>query len=334
MIRRWLLPTLARLGETDQVEQAFAQLDEKERDDAQMRIALAWVQRHPEATCGAVAALAPVLDGSAPVASAGVDGLHAFLLEAIARDMLGETQASKRALERALDLAEPDGMRWAFLLHPTRELLERHRHGGTTHARVRVGPAGYAVRFVIASPHPRTRRTSGTTQRERAASAPVPAQQPLCARNRRRAVRFDEHGQDAHAPHLREARSARTQQGRGSRSRACVARSRRHAPPLAIHPIRMMHVHLLPDDAQSMNRAGGSNLYEFHVRGELSERILAAFGDLQATKREGETVLIGQVPDQAALFGVLDRIESLGIQLIEVRRAKPDSERTALTTPS
>jgi LuxR family maltose regulon positive regulatory protein len=47
--------------------------------------------------------------------------------------MLGEAQASKQALERALDLAEPDAMRWAFLLHPIPELLQRHRRGGTVH---------------------------------------------------------------------------------------------------------------------------------------------------------------------------------------------------------
>jgi hypothetical protein len=71
-----------------------------------------------------------------------------------------------------------------------------------------------------------------------------------------------------------------------------------------------------------MNRVGESILYEFHVRGALSDLILTAFGDLQATRHHGgETVLFGQMPDQAALFGVLDRIQALGIQLIEVRRA-------------
>jgi hypothetical protein len=70
-----------------------------------------------------------------------------------------------------------------------------------------------------------------------------------------------------------------------------------------------------------MNRANASEIYDFHVRGELSDGVLAAFADLQATKRGGKTVLSGVVPDQAALFGVLDRIEALGIQLVEVRRA-------------
>jgi LuxR family maltose regulon positive regulatory protein len=134
MIRRWLLPTLARLGETDEVERAFAELDEMERSDVQMRLALAWVRVIQKDPAAASLALEPIVDGSLSVAGPAVDGLHAFLLEAIARDMLGEAEASKRALERALDLAEPDASRWAFLLHPVRDLLERHRRTGTAHA--------------------------------------------------------------------------------------------------------------------------------------------------------------------------------------------------------
>jgi len=37
-------------------------------------------------------------------------------------------------VERALDLAEPDGALWWFVLHPTPDLLERHARHGTAHA--------------------------------------------------------------------------------------------------------------------------------------------------------------------------------------------------------
>jgi len=59
---------------------------------------------------------------------------QAFLLEAIARDTLGDEDAADRALERALDHAEPDGALLWFLLHPVPALLERHARHRTSHA--------------------------------------------------------------------------------------------------------------------------------------------------------------------------------------------------------
>ena len=58
---------------------------------------------------------------------------QAWLLEARARDALGDAGASERALERALDLSEPDGVLLPFLLQPTPDLLERHSRFRTTH---------------------------------------------------------------------------------------------------------------------------------------------------------------------------------------------------------
>jgi hypothetical protein len=60
--------------------------------------------------------------------------------------------------------------------------------------------------------------------------------------------------------------------------------------------------------------------YEIHVRGLLSDTLLAAFAGLGARGQEGETILFGALPDQAALHGVLAQIEALGLELLEVRR--------------
>jgi LuxR family maltose regulon positive regulatory protein len=60
--------------------------------------------------------------------------IAAFLLQAIARDALGDTVAAERALERSLELAEPDGLVWPFLVHRVPELLERQRGRRTAHA--------------------------------------------------------------------------------------------------------------------------------------------------------------------------------------------------------
>jgi LuxR family transcriptional regulator, maltose regulon positive regulatory protein len=56
------------------------------------------------------------------------------LLQAIACDALGDAGAARRALERALDLAEPEGLLFPFLIDPAPDLLDRQRRHGTAHA--------------------------------------------------------------------------------------------------------------------------------------------------------------------------------------------------------
>jgi hypothetical protein len=60
--------------------------------------------------------------------------------------------------------------------------------------------------------------------------------------------------------------------------------------------------------------------YKIRVRGILSETLLGAFPGLHAQARGSQTVLVGPLPDQAALHGVLAWIEALGLELLEVRR--------------
>ena len=122
-----------RLGETEQAEQALAGLGERDRDRGEMRIAAAVLRLAQDDPHAATVALAPVLDGSARVGWRSWL-VEAFLLEAIARDALGDPAAAGRALERALDLAEPDGALLWFLLHPAPGLLERQARQRTAHA--------------------------------------------------------------------------------------------------------------------------------------------------------------------------------------------------------
>ncbi len=65
-----------------------------------------------------------------------------------------------------------------------------------------------------------------------------------------------------------------------------------------------------------------SFLYEVRVRGRLSRTLASEFEQLALTANVEpiETVLSGPVEDQAALHGLLRRIESLGLELLEVRR--------------
>jgi LuxR family maltose regulon positive regulatory protein len=132
-VRALQLQAMVGLGETERAERALAELGEQERESGQIRIATAVLrlaQDHPRA---ALSALAPVLDGSAPVTRSTWLVL-AFMLEAIARDALGDPAAVGRAVERALDLAEPDGTLSAFLVHPSPGLLERHARDCARHA--------------------------------------------------------------------------------------------------------------------------------------------------------------------------------------------------------
>jgi LuxR family maltose regulon positive regulatory protein len=123
---------LVRLGETERAEQALAGLDEPERERMEVRVATAELRLAQGDPHAATAALAPVLDGSA--VPSRVFPVLAFALEASARDALGDPAAAGRALERALDLAEPDGALVPFTLHPEPLLLERQARHGTAHA--------------------------------------------------------------------------------------------------------------------------------------------------------------------------------------------------------
>jgi LuxR family maltose regulon positive regulatory protein len=81
----------------------------------------------------AAAALAPVLDGSRLVPWPNWL-VSAFVLEAIVRDALSDRAGAWRALERALDIAEPDRMLFPFLLYRAPGLLERHARDCAKHA--------------------------------------------------------------------------------------------------------------------------------------------------------------------------------------------------------
>jgi hypothetical protein len=63
--------------------------------------------------------------------------------------------------------------------------------------------------------------------------------------------------------------------------------------------------------------------YEITVRGRLGETLIGAFHGLTAASSDGHTVLSGVIADQAELFGVLERIESLGLEVVDVRRTNP-----------
>jgi hypothetical protein len=66
-----------------------------------------------------------------------------------------------------------------------------------------------------------------------------------------------------------------------------------------------------------------STHYQITVRGRLSAALLGAFEGLDAAPSGAHTVISGPIFDQAALYGVLEQVESLGLELLEVRRNTP-----------
>jgi LuxR family transcriptional regulator, maltose regulon positive regulatory protein len=131
--RLWLTRALVRLGETEGAEKVIAGLGEQKSDRGEVCIAFAVLRLAQDDPHAALAAIAPVLAGTAPVGWKPLL-VEAFLLEAIARDALGDEDAAGLALERALDRAEPDGTLLAFLIHPAPGLLESHTRHHTAHA--------------------------------------------------------------------------------------------------------------------------------------------------------------------------------------------------------
>ena len=131
--RALLVHTLVRLGDSEGAERALAELESQDREHGETHIATAALRLAHDDPHAAIAALAPVLCG-APGELPWIGLAHAFLLEAIARNALGDDGAAHGALERALDLIEPDGALSLFLLHPAPGLIERHARHGTAHA--------------------------------------------------------------------------------------------------------------------------------------------------------------------------------------------------------
>ena len=70
--------------------------------------------------------------------------------------------------------------------------------------------------------------------------------------------------------------------------------------------------------------------YRIRVQGQLSPEWAAYFGGLALSWQEpGQTVLVGQIVDQAALHGILNTIRDLGLPLLEVQRLPPEESETA-----
>src|SRR5215211_8484282 len=78
-----------------------------------------------------------------------------------------------------------------------------------------------------------------------------------------------------------------------------------------------------------MTCRGIGMVYRVVVRSKLSERYAAAFEGMKMETKDGETILIGEIRDQPHLFGILDRINGLGLQLLSVQALPDDAHSNA-----
>jgi LuxR family transcriptional regulator, maltose regulon positive regulatory protein len=122
-VRGALVQTLVQLGDAAAARQALTVAGE-------LRVAAAAVHLAEGSPQQAADVLAPVVEDSAPP----VRVIEALLLAAVAHDQLGDARSAEAAVERALELSEPDGIILPFTLAPARGLLERHVGHRTAHA--------------------------------------------------------------------------------------------------------------------------------------------------------------------------------------------------------
>jgi hypothetical protein len=60
--------------------------------------------------------------------------------------------------------------------------------------------------------------------------------------------------------------------------------------------------------------------YEIRIDGQMSKALTEAFPEMEHALVSHQTVLFGQVVDEAHLYGLLARCQSLGLRVIEMRQ--------------
>jgi LuxR family maltose regulon positive regulatory protein len=119
----WALATQARLGMMEQAHASLAVLDDERANSGEIGNARAVMCLAEGNPAGALAAVADVLDGSAPVIG-DVTVVETHLLAGLAHRQLGDQRAADQATERALALAEPERLVLPFAMTGSQELLE------------------------------------------------------------------------------------------------------------------------------------------------------------------------------------------------------------------
>ena len=130
-VTAWTIAAQARLGMVGQARAALAALDDRQAAAGEIRNAVAVIQLAEQDPAAARRELQAVFDGTAHPYLTRVE---AYLLDALACRDLGAERAARVAIERALNLAEPDRLILPFAMTGAWELLEAVLPQGTYHA--------------------------------------------------------------------------------------------------------------------------------------------------------------------------------------------------------
>lgn len=66
-----------------------------------------------------------------------------------------------------------------------------------------------------------------------------------------------------------------------------------------------------------------SQIYEITFTGQAGSTLRAEFDDCEVTIGAGTTTLRAELPDQAALSGLMERITGLGLEVIDMHLVAP-----------
>jgi hypothetical protein len=61
-------------------------------------------------------------------------------------------------------------------------------------------------------------------------------------------------------------------------------------------------------------------IYRITVGGRLTEHLGSAFEGLALQPSGQQSALVGEIRDQAQLYGILDRVRNLGLELVSVEQ--------------
>ncbi|MGO9490310.1 MAG: LuxR C-terminal-related transcriptional regulator [Solirubrobacteraceae bacterium] len=133
-LRMRIVLTQVRMGELQAAKDALERIADHGLDRAEARIPAAAVELAEERPEPAIEQLAPVIEQTAPTLHRRWAAVHALLFDALARAQLRDAGAREQSLERALELAELEGLILPFATAPVEDLLREHPAHRTAHA--------------------------------------------------------------------------------------------------------------------------------------------------------------------------------------------------------